>query len=496
MAEEKVTQQDTQVELFSYDPFVVVLDVLRRWYVVAAVALIAAMAIYVRTEMTYRPQYTTTTTFVVSLQESNSTVYQNLSATTNLATVFSEVLNSSLLRKLVVETPGCERFSGKVDARAVEETNLLTMRVTDSDPRTVFLATKAIIERHHEVSEQITGNIVLEVLQQPKVPTAPSNPIRTRSNVKRAAVLAAFAALGYLVLSSAMRDTVRSTEEATKKLDCRVLGEIKHERKYRTLRTALRRKKTSILITNPLTSFSYTEKLRTIRRKIEQHLPSGGKTIMITSALENEGKSTVVANLALVLARKQKRVLLIDCDMRKPALYKILGVSWQGNAVAEVVSGKAEAAEKIMPIAEGRTLDLLLGGQSARGSAELCGSEGMAKLITWAKENYDYVLIDTPPMSAGGDAESLADLTDASILIVRQNWAEAKHLQSVIEVLDTSESKFIGCVLNDCWASALSEQSSYGYGYGYGRYGRYGKYGKYGKYGAYGAYGSTQKENS
>lgn len=493
MAEEKVTQQDTQVELLSYDPFVVVLDVLRRWYVIAAVALIAAMAIYVRTEMTYRPQYTTTTTFVVSLQESNSTVYQNLTATTNLATVFSEVLNSSLLRKLVVETPGCERFAGKIDAQAVEETNLLTMRVTDRDPRTAFLATKAIIERHHEVSEQITGNIVLEVLQQPKVPTAPSNPIRTRSNAKRAAVLAAGAALVYLVLSSAMRDTVRSTDEATKKLDCRVLGEIKHERKYRTLRTALRHKKTSILITNPLTSFSYTEKLRTIRRKIEQHLPAGGKVIMITSALENEGKSTVVVNIALALARKHKKILLIDCDMRKPALYKILGVSCQGNAVAEAVSGKAEAAEKVIPYAEGKTLDLLLGGQRARGSAELCGSEGMAKLFAWAKENYDYVLIDTPPMSAGVDAESLADLADASVLIVRQNWTEARNLQSVIDVLEAAESKFIGCILNDCWASAFSEQSSYGYGYGYGRYG---KYGKYGKYGAYGAYGSTQNDNS
>ena len=290
-----------------------------------------------------------------------------------------------------------------------------------------------------------------------------------------------------------MHDTVRSTEEATKKLDCRVLGEIKHERKYRTLRTALRHKKTSILITNPLTSFSYTEKLRTIRRKIEQHLPSDGKIIMITSALENEGKSTVVVNIALALERKHKKILLIDCDMRKPALYKILGITCQGNAVAEVAGGKAEAAEKTISYAEGKTMDLLLGGQRARGSAELCGSDGMAKLLAWAKENYDYVLIDTPPMSAGVDAESLADLTDVSVLVVRQNWTDARNLQSVIDVLETAKSKFIGCVLNDCWAGALSEQSGYGYGYGYGRYGRYGKYGKYG---AYGAYGNTQKDNS
>ena len=91
MAEERTTQQNTQVELISYDPFVVVLDVLRRWYLIAAVALIAALAAYVVTEVTYRPQYSTSTTFVVSMQDSSSTVYQNLSATTNLAAMFSEV---------------------------------------------------------------------------------------------------------------------------------------------------------------------------------------------------------------------------------------------------------------------------------------------------------------------------------------------------------------------------------------------------------------------
>lgn len=485
MAEERTTQRDTKVELISYDPIVIVLDVLRRWYLIAAVALMAALAVYVATGMTYRAQYTTTTTFVVTLQESNSTVYQNLSTTTNLATVFSEVFNSSLLRKLVVETPGCEKFDGKIVTSAVAETNLLTMRVTDDDPRTAFLATRAIIDRHHEVSEQIMGNIVLEVLQSPRVPTTPSNSMRARSNAKRVAVLAAVAICALLIFASATRDSVRSAEEAEKKLDCRVLGEVRHERKYRTLRTVLRHKKTSILITDPLTTFAYTEKIRTLRRRIEQHLPAGGKTLVITSALENEGKSTVVANLALAFARKRKRVLLIDCDMRKPALYKILGIRQRENAVADVVMGQASAEERIVSISKAKTLDLLLGGQSVRGSADLCSADGMAALITWAKEHYDYVLIDTPPMSAGVDAECLTELSDASVLIVRQNVADAKHLQSAIDALQATHAKFIGCILNDCWAFGLSERSGYGYGYGY--YGRYGKYGKYGKYGAYGA---------
>ena len=327
MAENKITQQEAPISLMSFDPVIILRDVLRRWYLIVAAALIVGMGAYTVTELNYVPQYTTTTTFVVTIQESSSSVYQNLSATSSLATTFSEIINSSILRKTVMEELGTDSFSGTIEASAVEETNLLTMQVTDSDPRTAFLATKAIIEHHSEVSRQIMGNTVLEVLQQPTVPTAPSNPMTAGRNAKMASAIAAALMCVLLAVLSYMRDAVRSGEEAADKLDCRVLAEIDHEKKYRTLWAVIRRKKTSILITNPLTSFSFTEKIRTLRRKVEQHMPEGGKVVLITSVLENEGKSTVAVNLALSLAQKHQRVLLIDCDMRKPACGKILGVS-------------------------------------------------------------------------------------------------------------------------------------------------------------------------
>ena len=484
MAEEKMTEQEGQIELLSFDPVVAVLDVLRRWYLIAAVALIAALGVYTATELTYEPQYTTETTFVVSMQESSASVFQNLSATSNLASMFSEVLNSSLLRKTVNASLDGEVFTGSITANAIAETNLLTMRVTDSDPRVAFLATKAIIEHHSEVSSQVMGDIVLEVLQQPRVPGAPSNPMRALSNAKKAALLSAVGMCALLAAISLMRDTVRSTQEARRKLDCRVLAEVRHERKYRTLRSFLRHKKTSILITNPLTSFSYTETVRTLRRKIEQHMPDGGKAILVTSVLENEGKSTVAVNLALSIAQKRRRVLLLDCDLRKPACCKILRFPWTGSGTADAARASIAPQEAVQTYAEGQTLDLLLEGRAVRSSAEITGSDGMAKLVAWAKANYDVVIMDTPPMSAGPDAESLADLADAAVLIVRQNQTEAKHLNAALDVLHASNAKVLGCVLNDCRESLLSEQGNYGYGYGYGHYGKYGRYGRYGAYGA------------
>lgn len=486
MADERLTEQTEQIELLSFDPIVVVLDVLRRWYVVVCVALIAAMAAYVFTELRYEPRYTTETTFVVSTQESSSTVYQNLSAASNLATTLSEVFNSSLMRKTVSEVMGTESFHGTISASAIEETNLLTMRVTDTDPRSAFLATRAIIEHHQEISSRIMGEIVLEVLQQPKVPSGPSNRADAMGTAKKAGLLCGAAACGLLLLIAFLRDTVRSASEAKKKLHCRVLGELRHERKHRSLRAVLHRQKTSILISNPLTSFSYTEKLRTLRRKVEQHLPEGGKVILVTSALENEGKSTVAVNLALSFAQKRRRVLLIDCDLRKPACCKILNLPWGASGTAAVASGSARPEEAIVPYIEGKSLDLLLEGRAVRGSSDLAGSHGMAALIDWARERYDIVILDTPPMLAGPDAEAFADLADAAILVVRQNQAETRLLCNALEVLRGAEAKVLGCVLNNCYTSVLSEQSNYGYGYGH--------YGHYGKYGRYGAYGPKKEE--
>ena len=117
----------------------------------------------------------------------------------------------------------------------------------------------------------------------------------------------------------------------------------------------------------------------------------------------------------------------------------------------------------------------------------------MAALIQAARSGYDYIILDTPPMSAGSDAEVLSDLADGALLVIRQNQADAGALRGALEVLQATRAKVLGCVLNDCRSSPITDQGSYGYGYG--TYGHYGYYGKYGKYGKYGAYGAAQKES-
>lgn len=486
MREENITAVDEQ-----FSPAVIITivqDVLRRWYLILAVALIAAMAAYVYTDYTYTPQYSTTTTFVATAGGTSTTTYQNLSAATNLASVFSEVLNSSLLRNKIVEQTGIRDFDGTVTAAAIAETNLLTMTVRGSDPRTVFLMTRAIIDHHDIVSYQVLGSTVLEVLQQPLVPVVPVNPLNLGSTVKKVVVIAVVfmcALLGFLAFRE---EKIRSKHDADTKLSCRVLGVLYHEQKYKTLREMIQRKKGSILITNPITSFTYTESVNKLASRATRRLHRRENVLMVTSLLENEGKSTVAVNMALSLARKGRKVLLIDCDLRKPACGMILNLPQKNAGTAEVILGEATLEECVKKLPNSG-LHLLSARKSLRTATDLVSSPAMEALLKQASADYEYVVVDTPPMSLAPDAECISGFADATILVVRQNDATVEALNEAASILENASSRLLGCVLNNVYGFGdFAPAFSYGLYGSYGRYGRYGRYGKYGKYG-YGRYG-------
>lgn len=469
---------------------VTVQDVLRGWYLILAAALVAAMLTFVVADAAYRPQYKTTTTFVVTAAGTTTTTYQNLSSTTALASTFTEVLNSSLLRRLVTEQAGMNARDCTVAAAAIPETNLLTVTVTGSDPRTVFQFARAIIENHEAVSRPVLGSTILEVLQSPVVPTAPTNPQNLRSLMLRAAILAGSAVAAALAASSLLSDRLRSKEEADRKLSCRVLGELCHERKRHS-----GRRKTSILITNPLTGFVYTEAVSKLASRVEKRRHKGEKVIMVTSLLENEGKSTVAVNLALSLARKGRRVLLIDADLRKPACRLILNMPRSELGLADVLAGNAELSACVRS-APGSELDVLTSRASIRTAIGLVSSSAMQKLLKQAALWYDLVIVDTPPMALAPDAECIAAQADACLLVVRQNAAEADALNDAAAALEKTPVHLLGCVLNNVYGSLGATPAlgygHYGYGYGYGRYGKYGRYG-YGRYG-YGAKAAAEAD--
>ena len=456
-----------------FDPIVLVMDVLKRWLIIVLAALMAGVGSYIYADSSYVPSYRTNTVFVVTTQGSSTTVYNNLTSTSNVATLFTELLNSSIMRKAIMEEMGVSSLDARISTSVIPNTNLISMSVTASDPRTAFLTAQTLIENHESLTYSVVDGIVMEVLQYPTVPTAPTNSVNASGTMKKMAFLAGLAAAAALAVLSYQKDVVRSGTEAQAKLDCDYLGEIPHEKKYKTLLSQLSRRKTSILIDNPVTSFRYVETIRKLRRRVEQHM-DGGQVVMVTSLLENEGKSTVAVNLALAMAKKHKRTLLIDCDLRKPACYAILEQKKFSNGIKDVLQSNASLADSLLRYKKTH-MHMLLAKQGCQNTADLICSERMAVLLDWARKNYDYVVLDLPPVAVGSDAEAMTALADACIMVVRQNTAFAPALNKAIASLENQRAKLLGCVLNNVHTSKLSNA-----GYGYGGYNHYDHYGSYG----------------
>ena len=204
------------------------------------------------------------------------------------------------------------------------------------------------------------------------------------------------------------------------------------------------------------------EAYRVIRTGIQ--FAQAGKelqTIALTSCTPNEGKSTTIANLAVVLTQAGKSVLLIDCDMRNPTVHKNFNLSNKLGLSSCISMGTALSDAVQKTSIEG--LYALTGGVIPPNPSELLGSERMQNVLQRAKEEYDYVLIDTPPVMPVTDALIVSRFVDGMILVIASAEVKVEMARDVKNQLVNAGANILGVVLN----KVRSEHHGYGYGYYY-----------------------------
>ena len=205
-----------------------------------------------------------------------------------------------------------------------------------------------------------------------------------------------------------------------------------------------------------------TEAYRVIRTSI-QFAQAGKelKTLAVTSCIPNEGKSMTAANLAVVLTQAGKSVLLLDCDMRNPTVHKNFGLSNKLGLSSCISMGTALSDAVQKTSIEG--LYALTGGVIPPNPSELLGSEQMKNVLQRAKEQYDYVLIDTPPVMPVTDALIVSRFVDGMILVIASAEIKVEMARAVKNQLQHAGANILGVVLN----KVRSEHHGYGYGYYY-----------------------------
>lgn len=193
------------------------------------------------------------------------------------------------------------------------------------------------------------------------------------------------------------------------------------------------------------------------------------KVLLVTSVTENEGKSTVAANLALSLAQENKRVLLIDCDFRKPAQYKIFDVAKNEAANLPEVLKNHSGLTNLIKKNKDSGLYMIFNSKASDSMEGLIENGTLKNILDFCRQKMDYIIMDTSPLSLVADTEELAELADASVLVVRQDMVLAKDINDAVDILNQTKGRVIGCVFNDVMTGIAKGTGNYGYGGHYGK---------------------------
>jgi len=201
------------------------------------------------------------------------------------------------------------------------------------------------------------------------------------------------------------------------------------------------------LITAVAPKSPISEQYRTVRTNIQYSSIDGDmRVLMVTSSGPGEGKSTTVANLAVTFAQLGKKVLLVDADLRKPTVHHTFAVNNQVGFTT--VLTKQTSLEKAVVETDEQDLYVLTSGPIPPNPAELLSSKSMEQFIEEAKEQFDFVLFDTPPLLAVADPQILANQCDGSILVVYSERTEIDLAKKSKELLVNAKAKLLGVVLN------------------------------------------------
>ena len=457
------------------EPYCLVRTLLRQLWMLLLAAAACAMAAWIVLSCFVTRQYTSSTTFAVTARAS-TLYYTNITAAADMAASYSQLLQSRVLRQTMEQNLGMS-LDGTVSAQQLGETNLIRVTVTADTPRQALVLLKAVSDNYGTLS------------------VAPSRSYNVPKICLLAGVIGAGLTAAAVAWASVTSGTVQTQEGARSDLDAKLISTVPHEgrrtrkllgwmddRRERRSRRAGKRLRRNLNISSPAISFAFTESIHRIAEKFQHEHAKGRRVFLFSSVSAAEGKSTLAANTAISLASRGVSVLFIDLDLRRPVQSEMLGLPVkQKNELGTLLSESA-APEKILSAAvtdPSTGLHSLLSTKSYTDVIELLASDQLAKVVALAREQYDYVIIDSPPLGFFSDSELLSDLSDASVLVVRQDTVPAPEINDAIDALRAGKAEFLGCILNDM-AHLTAYSAGYGYGYGYYGYG-YGK--KYDKYG-------------
>lgn len=423
------------------------LVIVRRWWwaLLLAPILGGAAAFGVSSQMT--PIYEATATLLVVQRQDEGVIQLNdLQASERLAATFSQLIG---LDPVLEEASAALPFP--ITTKEIEErltvsnpraTQLLRVNVEHPDPERARdianLVSEVFIAQNDSEFGSRPGAVT--VVERAKIPESPVSP-RTVLNVALGVMASLMVAIGVIALFEYLDDTVKTADDVAEVTGLSTLGLVPRFRKVEQRSEQLR------ISIEPRSAVA--ESYRAVRTAIEYAIPeqTRGVVLLVTSAVPSEGKTTVSANLAVAFALEGKRVLLIDADLRKPTLHDLFAVP-NSYGLSTALTDESGTGKFSTQITAHPNLRILPAGPIVHSVAELLGSRRMALSLDAARDQFDLIICDTPPVLSATDSSVLARSVDASLFVARAGSTRRGSLEESVRLIAQAGRPVLGVIVN------------------------------------------------
>ena len=441
----------------------------KNWMLILLTVLLVSSS-SVMWSMSRTPQYEAKTQLFVSVRTgeasagdlSQGSTFARQAVSSYVSVVSSAIVVDRVASELKLST-STEDLAQKITAESPANTVLINIGVTDYDPRVALEVANKTAEVFAEVveneleapAEGSQARVRIDTIEPATLPDKPVGP-----GVELILVFGLLMGFGlgvaFAVLRTGLDTRIRSKANIETLTDLPIVGMIGKDPKSE--------KRPLIALKDPRNPL--VESFRTLRTNLSYlNVEDGSNTLLITSAGPNEGKTTTAVNLAIVMADSGARVALVDADLRKPSVAKMLGIEG-GAGLSDLLVGKAKFDEVLQQFGR-KQLTVLPAGRIPPNPSELLGYKAMGKVLDMLSEHFDYVIVDAPPALAVTDAAILSKKVGGTLLIAAAGKVRKQELSNVLESLETVDGKVLGIVVTMVPTKGPDSYSYSSYSYRY-----------------------------
>lgn len=433
---------------------------------------------------------------------SASITSSDITASKNLVNSYIVILKTRNCINDVIDYSGLDLtyndVAGMISASSVNETEIFQVTVTSSDPEQAEIIANSIAYILPKKISSIIDGTSAKVVEHAVIASHRSSPSYTKNAVIGMAIGFIISA-GFVALKEIFDLTIRVEEDITQICKYPILAEVpdmtapskggyyyangKRKRKYGYYKPGSKgdsKGESKVELFGDNISFAASEAYKLLRTKVQYSFADENncRVICTTSALAGEGKSLSSVNLACSLAQLDKKVLLVDCDLRRPSIAAKINVQ-KAPGLSDYLTRHVHTEEVVQGYRVGNSInfDVVAAGKIPPNPMELLGSARMEKIINRFKEVYDYIILDLPPVEEVGDALVAAKLADGVLIVVRQDYCNRTAVENALKQLEFVNAKILGVIFNATYEDGIVHKYYYRrkyygkkyYGYRYGK---------------------------